>query len=89
MHVLKLIEKRTDEKMMCFIKWIRRNGKLKQNMSVCKLTIRVSATKEDGDTANILISEIISDSDCQLNSQVFNLLLQVCAKRGLVEWGAK
>ena len=72
MCVLNLLEKRTDEKMMCFIKWMRSNGKLQQIMSAYNLAVRVSARKEDWDMANMLIPEIISGSDCRINSQVFN-----------------
>ncbi|KAJ0984907.1 hypothetical protein J5N97_003263 [Dioscorea zingiberensis] len=89
MHVLKLLEKRSDDKMMDFIRWMRTNGKLKRNTSAYNLAIRVLARKEDWDTAEILIQEMTSDSDCLLNSQVFNPLISVCAKRGLVEQGVK
>ncbi|KAH7688261.1 Cdk-activating kinase assembly factor MAT1/Tfb3 protein [Dioscorea alata] len=89
MRALKLLEKRSDEMSINFIKWMRTNGKLKQNMSAYNFAIRVLARKEDWDMANILIQEMVSDSDCQLNYQVFSPLIQMCAKRGLVDWGAK
>lgn len=87
--VLKSLEKSSDEKTMTLFEWMKSNGKLKQNAVAYSLVLRTLARKEDWSAAKTLLQEMTSDSGCELNSQVFNALIYVCAKRGLVGWGVK
>ncbi|WOL13886.1 hypothetical protein Cni_G22666 [Canna indica] len=87
--LLKLLEKRSEEKTMKFFEWMKCNGKLKGNTDAYCLALRALARQEDWPRAMMLLEEMTSDSLCQLNVQAFNSLIYVCAKRGLVGWGTK
>jgi len=87
--ILKLLEKRSDDKTIEFFKWMKSNGKLKKNDIAYNLALRALARKEDWSMAKSLLQEMTSDSGCELTSQVFNALIFICAKRKLVGWGAK
>ncbi|XP_022882824.1 pentatricopeptide repeat-containing protein At4g30825, chloroplastic isoform X1 [Olea europaea var. sylvestris] len=87
--LLKQFEKGSDNKALSFFKWMRSNGKLTQNVIAYNLILRVLGRTEDWDGAEAMIKEMVSDSSCELNCQVFNTLIYVCYKRGLVELGAR
>nr|XP_010905037.1 pentatricopeptide repeat-containing protein At4g30825, chloroplastic [Elaeis guineensis] len=87
--VLRMLEKNSDEKTMTFFKWMRSNGKLKKNTNAYQLALRALARKEDWCRAKMLIQEMTSVADCELSARAFNVLIYVCAKRGLVGWGTK
>ncbi|RWV80758.1 hypothetical protein GW17_00057917, partial [Ensete ventricosum] len=86
--VLKVLEKRSEEKTVEFFEWMNCHGKLKENTDAYCLALRALARKEDWSRAMMLLQEMTSDG-CELNSQAFNSLIYVCAKRGLVGWGTK
>ncbi|KAL2455855.1 Pentatricopeptide repeat-containing protein [Abeliophyllum distichum] len=87
--LLKQLEKGSDNKALSFFKWMRSNGKLKQNVIAYNLILRVLARAEDWNGAEAMIKEMVSVSSCELNYQVFNTLIYVCYKRGLVELGSR
>lgn len=89
--ILKRFERYSDDsKTLRFFYWMRSNGKLKHNVCAYNLALRVLGRKGDWDAAETMIREMTSiDSDCQINSQVFNTLISVCCKRGLVHMAAK
>ncbi|XP_072996923.1 pentatricopeptide repeat-containing protein At4g30825, chloroplastic [Typha latifolia] len=87
--VLKRLEKKNDEKTINFFEWMRSNGKLKENTDAYHIVLRAVARKEDWSRAKSLLEEMTVQSACELNVQVFNSLIYVCAKRGIVWWGTK
>lgn len=87
--ILKRLEKRSDSKTLVFFEWMRSNGKLEQNVGAYNLVIRVLSRGEDWDTAERMIWEMRTKFGSELNFQVFNTLIYVCSKQGLVGLGAK
>lgn len=87
--VLKMLEKCSDEKTLNFFEWMRTNGKLKKNTNAYHFALRALSRKEDWGKAKMLLQEMTSDAGCELSARVFNVLIYVCAKRGLVGWGTK
>uniref|UniRef100_A0A5B7BZI3 Pentacotripeptide-repeat region of PRORP domain-containing protein n=1 Tax=Davidia involucrata TaxID=16924 RepID=A0A5B7BZI3_DAVIN len=87
--VLKQLERGSDGKALNFFEWMRSNGKLKQNVTAYNLALRVLARREDWDAAEMIILEMITDSGCEINFQVFNTLIYACHKQGFVKLGTK
>ncbi|XP_042409724.1 pentatricopeptide repeat-containing protein At4g30825, chloroplastic-like [Zingiber officinale] len=87
--ILKRLEKRSEEKTVQFFEWMRQYGKVGENIDAYCLVLRALARKEDWSRASMLIQEMTSESLCELDVKVFNPLIYVCAKRGLVGWGTK
>lgn len=87
--ILRLLEKSSDDKTIEFFNWMKSNRKLKENSNAYNLVFRALARKEDWSKAKSLLQEMTSDSGCQLTTQIFNSLIFICAKRGLVDWAAK
>lgn len=87
--ILKRLEKCSDTKTIEFFEWMKSNGKLEKNVTAYHLALRALARKEDWTKAESLLKEMTTVSGCELTSQVFNSLIFICAKRGLVDCGAK
>lgn len=87
--ILKLLEKRNEEKAIQFFEWMKSNGKMNNNAAAYKLALRALARKEDWVGANLLLQEMIMASEFELDSETFNQLIYACAKRRIVMWGAK
>ncbi|XP_020598631.1 pentatricopeptide repeat-containing protein At4g30825, chloroplastic [Phalaenopsis equestris] len=86
--ILKLLERRNEEKAIHFFEWMKSNGKL-NNASAYKLALRVLARREDWVGANLLLQEMAMTSDFELDSETFNQLIYTCAKRQIDAWGAR
>ncbi|KAK6136257.1 hypothetical protein DH2020_029988 [Rehmannia glutinosa] len=65
------------------------NGKLKNNVTAYNSILRVLGRKRDWDGAEVMIMEMVSDSDCELNYRIFNTLIYACYKSGLVDLGSR
>ncbi|ONK68951.1 uncharacterized protein A4U43_C05F17740 [Asparagus officinalis] len=87
--ILRFIERINDGKTIEFFMWMKDHGKLNKNDTAYNLVLRALARKEHWSMAKSVLREMVSDSGCELTSQVFNALIFVCAKRGLVQWGSK
>ncbi|XP_043691467.1 pentatricopeptide repeat-containing protein At4g30825, chloroplastic [Telopea speciosissima] len=87
--ILKRLERISDIKALTFFDWMRKNGKLKENLTAYNLILRVLGRKRDWDGAHELIKEMTIVSDCKLNFQVFNTLIYACYKKGLADMGSK
>lgn len=87
--VLKRLEKSSDFKALELFAWMKRNGKLRGNVTAYNLALRVLSRKGDWDGAESLIQEMKLESGCKLGYQVFNTIIYACSKRGLVEVGAR
>ncbi|KAB2618883.1 pentatricopeptide repeat-containing protein [Pyrus ussuriensis x Pyrus communis] len=87
--ILRRLERCSDSKTLRFFEWMRSNGKLERNVSAFNLVLRVMGRREDWDTAEKLVQELIVDLGCELNCQVFNTLIYACSKLGRAELGAK
>ncbi|KAE9462551.1 hypothetical protein C3L33_05543, partial [Rhododendron williamsianum] len=88
--ILKKLERTNDDsKALKFFKWMRRKGKLKQNVAAYNLALRVVGRARDWDLAEKMILEMTSESGCELNFQVFNTLIYACSKQRHVGLGAK
>ncbi|KAH0649725.1 pentatricopeptide repeat-containing protein At4g30825, chloroplastic [Solanum tuberosum] len=87
--ILKELERGNDGKALSFFRWMRKNGKLKQNVTAYNLILRVLGRRGDWDGAEGMIKEMSMESGCKLTYQVFNTLIYACHKKGLVELGAK
>jgi pentatricopeptide repeat protein len=87
--VLISLEKHSDEKELHFFDWMKTNGKLKGNADACHLALQAIAWKEDWEMAELLLHEMVADSNCTLDARAFNGLIYVCAKRKLGDWGTK
>ncbi|KAM7477117.1 hypothetical protein LguiB_024360 [Lonicera macranthoides] len=87
--ILKGLEKGNDGKTLRFFEWMRENGKLKQNGTAYKLALRVLGRRQDWNQAETIISEMTSDSGCELSFSVFNTLIFACHKQGNAILGAK
>ncbi|KAK6944322.1 Pentatricopeptide repeat [Dillenia turbinata] len=87
--ILKHFEQHSDSKAIEFFEWMRRNGKLKENVTAYNLALRVMGRRGDWDRAEAMIKELGSDSDRDLDFQVFNTLIYACSKKGLCDLGAK
>ncbi|KAJ6829303.1 pentatricopeptide repeat-containing protein, chloroplastic [Iris pallida] len=87
--ILKLLEKQNDSRTMEFFDWMKSNGKLEKNDTAYNLALRALARRENWAEAESLLREMTFDSGCELTPRVFNALIFVCAKRGLVACGEK
>ncbi|PIN02098.1 hypothetical protein CDL12_25390 [Handroanthus impetiginosus] len=87
--ILEQLEKSNDIKALRFFEWMKVNGKLKKNVTAYNLILRVLGRKADWDRAEVAIKEMLSDSRCELNYQIFNTLIYACYKSGLVDLGAR
>lgn len=87
--VLRILEKSNDDKTIEFFWWMKNSGKLRGNATAYSLALRALARKEDWGSAQKLLEEMTSDSGCELTPQLFNALIFICAKRGLVGRGDK
>ncbi|XP_058185809.1 pentatricopeptide repeat-containing protein At4g30825, chloroplastic-like [Rhododendron vialii] len=88
--ILKNLERTNDDsKALKFFEWMRRKGKLKQNVAAYNLALRVVGRARDWDLAEKMILEMTSESGCELNFQVFNTLIYACSKQRRVGLGAK
>ncbi|KAL5649096.1 hypothetical protein ACJX0J_039905, partial [Zea mays] len=65
------------------------SGKLKGNTHAYHLALKAIAWKEDWKMAELLLHEMVADSDCALDARAFNGLIYVCAKRRLDAWATK
>lgn len=83
-NILKQLELSNDEKALTFFNWMRTHGKLKENIGAYNLALRVLSRKEDWNAAEAILNEMVADTNCELNFQVFNTLIFICAKRGIV-----
>lgn len=83
------LEKHSDEKALNFFDWMKANGKLKGNADAYHLALQAIAWKEDWKMAELLLHEMVADSNCTLDARAFNGLIYVCAKRRLGDWGTK
>ncbi|PKA65480.1 Pentatricopeptide repeat-containing protein [Apostasia shenzhenica] len=87
--ILKLLERRNDNKTIYLFEWMKTNGKLKKNATAYNMALRALARKEDWSGAKLLLEEMTADSGCELSAQSFNGLIYVCAKKGIAGWGMK
>jgi pentatricopeptide repeat protein len=87
--VLICLEKHSDKKALDFFGWMKTNGKLKGNADAYHLALQAIAWKEDWEMAELLLHEMVADSNCTLDARAFNGLIYVCAKRKLDDWGTK
>ncbi|KAF9615595.1 hypothetical protein IFM89_024684 [Coptis chinensis] len=87
--ILRQLEQCNDEKTLTFFEWMRSNGKLRENVSAYKFALRVLGRKEDWETAEMLLHELITDSGLALNFLLFNTLIYACYRRGLEKLGTK
>ncbi|TVU23479.1 hypothetical protein EJB05_25848, partial [Eragrostis curvula] len=87
--VLIRLEKHSDKKALDFFDWMKTNGKLKENADAYHLALQAIAWKEDWKMAELLLHEMVADSNCTLDARAFNGLIYVCAKRRLDDWGTK
>jgi pentatricopeptide repeat protein len=83
------LEKHSDEKALNFFDWMRANGKLKGNADAYHQILQAIAWKENWKMAELLLHEMVTDSDCTLDARAFNGLIYVCAKRRLDDWGTR
>ncbi|KAK8448679.1 hypothetical protein SEVIR_7G081300v4 [Setaria viridis] len=83
------LEKHSDEKALNFFDWMKANGKLKGNAYAYHLALQAIAWKENWKMAELLLHEMVADSDCTLDARAFNGLIYVCAKRRLDDWGTR
>lgn len=83
------LEKLSDEKALKFFEWMKVSGKLKGNTHAYHLALKAIAWKEDWKMAELLLHEMVADSDCALDARAFNGLIYVCAKRRLDAWATK
>ncbi|EPS64936.1 hypothetical protein M569_09839, partial [Genlisea aurea] len=81
--ILERLEKSDDSKAISFFKWMRLNQKLKKNVIAHNVILRVLTRKDDWDGAEGLVKEMVSDSGCLLNYQIFNTVIYACYKKGL------
>ncbi|OAY68086.1 Pentatricopeptide repeat-containing protein, chloroplastic [Ananas comosus] len=72
--VLKHLAKISDEKTLDFFERMKSNGKLTRNADAYRLALEHWRGGR---------------SECEVDIQVFNPLIYVCAKRGNVDWGTK
>lgn len=88
--ILKYLEQSRDEEdTLFFFDWMKRNKKLDQNSFAYNLALRALSRMEDWNSSEQLLDQMVSDSNCKLNFQVFNTLIYVCHKRGLPKQGSK
>ncbi|KAL3533013.1 hypothetical protein ACH5RR_006534 [Cinchona calisaya] len=87
--ILKRLESCSDSKALQFFEWMKENGKLEKNLTAYNLIFRVLGRREEWDVAEEMIREIIADSRCGVEYQIFNTLIYACYKRGLIDLGAK
>lgn len=83
------LEKNNDGGILKFLDWMRSHGKLKKNADAYQLALRAVARREHWYKAKALVEEMVSVSECELNVKLFNSLIFICAKRGLINWGRK
>ncbi|KAK6135638.1 hypothetical protein DH2020_030623 [Rehmannia glutinosa] len=87
--ILEQLEKSNDSRALSFFDWMKVNGKLKNNVTAYNSILRVLGRKGDWDGAEVMIKEMVSDSDCELNYRIFNTLIYACYKNGLVDLGSR
>jgi pentatricopeptide repeat protein len=83
------LEKNNDGGILKFLDWMRSYGKLERNADAYQLALRAVARREQWYKAKALLEEMVSVSECELNVKLFNSLIFICAKRGLINWGRK
>ncbi|CAH9110334.1 unnamed protein product [Cuscuta europaea] len=86
---LKQLEECNGKEALVFFDWMRRNSKLKQNVTAYNLILRVLGSMQDWGGVEAVVNEMITDSGCELTSQVFNTIIYSCRTGGLVELGSK
>uniref|UniRef100_A0A1D1Z7T4 Pentatricopeptide repeat-containing protein At4g30825, chloroplastic n=1 Tax=Anthurium amnicola TaxID=1678845 RepID=A0A1D1Z7T4_9ARAE len=86
--ILKLLDQNSNEKALNFFAWMRSNGKLMQNVTAYIVALKVLVRREDWETVESLLQEM-TYAGCELNCQIFNKLILVCSKRGIVKMGSK
>ncbi|KAI3444052.1 hypothetical protein Pfo_000717 [Paulownia fortunei] len=87
--ILEQLEKSNGSRALRFFEWMKVNGKLKKNVTAYNLILRVLGRKADWDGAEVMVKEMVSDSGCELNYQIFNTLIYACYKSGFVDLGAR
>ncbi|XP_078150403.1 tetratricopeptide repeat (TPR)-like superfamily protein [Carex rostrata] len=87
--ILMKLERNNDGGILKFFDWMRSHGKLMKNADAYQLALRAVARREHWRTAKELLEEMVSVSECELNVKLFNSLIFICAKRGLINWGRK
>lgn len=87
--ILEQLEKSNGTKALRFFEWMRVNAKLEKNVTAYNLILRVVGRNGDWDGAELMIKEMVGDSGCKLNYQIFNTLIYPCYKSGLVDLGAR
>ncbi|XP_077222391.1 tetratricopeptide repeat (TPR)-like superfamily protein [Tasmannia lanceolata] len=87
--LLKKLEHSGNDKTLSFFEWMRRNGKLKENITAYNLALRVLGRNGDWSRAEALLQEMTTESHCELNFQVFNTLIYACYKKGLAKQGTE
>lgn len=87
--ILRRLESGSDCNALKFFEWMRENGKLKKNLTAYSLILRVLGRRKEWDLAEGIIKEMVTNSECVLNYQIFNTLIYACHKQGLTQLGAK
>ncbi|CAI9098728.1 OLC1v1035422C1 [Oldenlandia corymbosa var. corymbosa] len=87
--ILKQLENSDDDKAFRFFEWMKENGRLRNNLDAYNLIFRVLGRKGDWYRAEKMIEEIIMESGCELNCQIFNTIIYACHKGGLTDLGTK
>lgn len=87
--ILRRLESNSDCNALKFFEWMGKNGKLKKNLTAYSLILRVLGRRKEWDVAEGIIKEMVTNSECELNYQIFNTLIYACHKQGLTELGAK
>ncbi|KAK9101746.1 hypothetical protein Sjap_019000 [Stephania japonica] len=87
--VLRNLEQISEDETLRFFEWMKKNGKLKGNVSAYNLAFRVLGRKEDWATAEMLIQELISGLGFRVDYRVFNTLIYTCYKKGIAKIGSK
>ncbi|KAF2310447.1 hypothetical protein GH714_010536 [Hevea brasiliensis] len=88
--ILKKLERCSCEsKTLRFFEWMKSNGKLEENLDAYNAILRVLGSREDWDFAERMIREVSGSFGTALDFRVFNTLIYVCSKRGLMELGGK
>lgn len=86
---MKGFERGYDSKVMKFFEWMRSKGKLKGNVKVYNLVLRVLGRRGDWGAAEKLIEEMKFELYCEFDFRVFNIIIYVCFKKGFMNIGIK
>ncbi|KAL2502430.1 Pentatricopeptide repeat-containing protein [Forsythia ovata] len=83
--LLKQLEKGSDNKALSFFKWMRSNGKLKQNAIAYNLILRVLGRAEDWDGAEAMIKEM--RGLVELGARWFRMMLESGVRPNVATFG--